>query len=454
MSKNKKTSSTTHSQATDTSQQSRIVALNMLLAVLKEGQSLSSLNHLSDNLQSRDAAFARMISFGVLRFYHQLTAQLSPFIKKPLKTKDLDVQLVMLMALYQIQHMRVPDYAVVDAAVKSMRKSKKKWAANLVNAVLRNFIRQQEGNSATELATDEAKYSHPQWIIDRFKKDWPDSWRDILIANNQQAPMTLRVNSQKNTRDEFVQALNEQNIKSETVADIPSALILAEAKDVKQIPGFNDGWFSVQDAGAQLAAQILQPAQGDRVLDACAAPGGKTAHMFELQPEINLTALDISESRLERVQENCQRLGFDPKLLTADATSTDDWWDGVLFDKILLDVPCSASGVIRRHPDIKHLRRADDIEVLQQTQRDILLKNWQLLKPGGNLLYATCSMFKAENEQQVSWFLENTADAKLVELGVSDAQNESNSASIGIQLFPTDYANDGFYYALLQKSGE
>jgi len=462
MSKNKKSPS----QPVDASQQSRKVALNMLLAVLKDGQSLSMLNHLSEHLLPRDAAFARVISFGVLRFYQQLEAQLKPLMKKSLKAKDLDVQLVMLMALYQIQYMRVPDYAVVDGAVKYIRKSKKQWAASMVNAVLRNFIRQQEAAAEDELAgvesksipqTDEAKYSHPQWMIDRIRADWPESWKDILLANNQQAPMTLRINQQKKSADEYSEILSGCDIGSAKLDDMPAALILDEARDVKQLPGFEEGWFSVQDAGAQLAAQILLPDAGDRILDACAAPGGKTAHMFELQPNILVTALDISESRLERVQENCQRLGFSPELIAADAIATEDWWNGELYDKILLDVPCSASGVIRRHPDIKHLRRDEDIDVLQQTQREILVKNWPLLKPGGKLLYATCSMLKAENEKQIEWFLDRYKDACLLEvapLSETLSQVKSPAASLGIQLFPTKQTNDGFYYALLQKSIE
>ena len=462
MSKNKKSSS----QLVDTSQQSRKVALNMLLAVLKDGQSLSMLNHLGEHLLPRDAGFARMISFGVLRFYQQLEAQLKPLMKKSLKAKDLDVKLVLLMALYQLQFMRVPDYAVVDGAVKYIRKSKKQWAASMVNAVLRNFIRQQEAATERESAgvesknlqqTDEAKYSHPQWIINRLKNDWPDNWSEILLANNQQAPMTLRVNQLKKSADEYSEVLSGCEIGSSKLPDMPAALILDEPKDVQQLPGFEEGWFSVQDAGAQLAAQILLPEAGDRVLDACAAPGGKTAHMFELQPTIQVTALDISESRLERVQENCQRLGFSPELITADAIATEEWWSGELYDKILLDVPCSASGVIRRHPDIKHLRREDDIEILQQTQREILIKNWPLLKPGGRLLYATCSMFKDENEKQIEWFLDRCEDASLVgvtPVSGTEADLKSPVAAPGIQLFPTKQTNDGFYYALLQKSAE
>jgi len=442
----------------DTSLASRKAALNILLSVLRDdGKSLSSLTHLTENLEARDAAFARMLSFGVLRFYQQLQALLKPFIKKPLKAKDIDVQLVMLMAVYQIMHSRVPEFAVVDSAVKQIRKSKKKWAASMVNAVLRSFLRQIENKELqevlAELDSEEAIYSHPQWIIDRVKEDWPENWKEVLLANNQQAPMTLRINQQQTTPDEFITALEKDfEITAKKIPGIPSAIKLEQARDVKQLPGFSKGWFSVQDAGAQLAALILQPKAGDYILDACAAPGGKTAHMFEMQPDIKVTALDISESRLQRVEENCQRLGFKPTLITADATEVEKWWDGEQFDKILLDVPCSAVGVIRRHPDIKHLRWDEDIETLVQLQRKILLTNWRLLKSGGYLLYATCSLFKAENEQQVTWFLEQNKDAELVSLSdfVSQAANQKPSTP-GLQLFPVSGDNDGFYYALLQK---
>lgn len=444
----------------ETSLASRKLALQQLLAVLKDGQSLSALSHLSESVDPRDAAFARMVSFGVLRFYHQLAAQLAPLLQTPLKAKDQDLQLILLMALYQLQHSRVPDYAVVDAAVKQVRKSRKQWAASMVNAVLRNFIRQQAADKPNDdkaLQTDEVVYAHPQWIIDRLKQDWPDCWQKILQASNQQAPMTLRVNQQKIAADEYQKILQQQNISAGTVNYAPAALVLTEACDVRQLPGFADGWVSVQDAGAQLAAQILRPQPQERVLDACAAPGGKTAHLFEQQPCIALTAVDISESRLARVKENCDRLGFAPQLVVADAVATEDWWQGDMFDKILLDVPCSASGVIRRHPDIKHLRRADDIENLQQMQRDILQKTWGLLKPGGQLLYATCSLFKAENEQQIDWFTRQNSDAELSDLPAAlwkMAEQNQCRASIGLQLFPGAYTNDGFYYALLQKNTE
>ncbi|HED36049.1 MAG TPA: 16S rRNA (cytosine(967)-C(5))-methyltransferase RsmB [Gammaproteobacteria bacterium] len=454
----------------------RRAALKILLAVLKDGQSLSSLNHLTDNMEPADSAFARMLSFGVLRFYQQLQGLLKPLMKKPLKAKDLDIQLTLLTGLYQIMHTRVPDYAVVDTAVKQIRKSRKKWAASMVNGVLRNFIRQQQ-SLIDGLQTEEALFSHPQWIIDRLKQDWPESkpvnWQTILTANLSQAPMTLRINPQRCTHQDFLTALEKDGeLTAEPITGIPSALILKEPRDVKQLPGFHQGWFSVQDAGAQLAARILQPAPADRILDACAAPGGKTAHLYEIQPDIQLTALDISATRLQRVEENSQRLGFKPQLLAADAADTDRWWQGELFDKILLDVPCSATGVIRRHPDIKQLRRADDIQTLVELQREILLKNWLLLKPGGRLLYATCSVFKAENQQQIEWFLDNTADAQLIDImhqtELSLPAENISTTGVGLQLFPSTgessgnnsgedatgqkMNNDGFYYALLEKN--
>ena len=458
----------------DTSIVSRNAALKILLSVLKDGQSLNTLSHLTDNMEARDAGFARMLSFGVLRFYFQLLEQLNPFLKKKLKTKDLDVQLTLMVALYQILHTRVPDYAVVDAAVTQTRKSKKKWAAGMVNAVLRNFIRQHEIKNEAEDAqvseanekikptfkTEEAEYAHPQWMIDRIKQDWPDVWKDILLANNVQAPMTLRINQQKTGLENYKETLqNEYDLSAETVNFAAHALLLNEARDVTQLPGFDLGWVSVQDAGAQLAAIILQPAQGDKILDACAAPGGKTAHLFEIQPDICLTALDISEPRLERVRENCERLGFKPEIITGDAVAVEEWWEGEPFDKILLDVPCSASDVIRRHPDIKHLRWEEDINELVELQRKILMKNWALLKPGGRLLYATCSIFKAENEEQIEWFTTQVDDAHLVDieewaLPVKATEIESEKmpqASAGKQLFPVNFKNDGFYYALIEK---
>lgn len=433
---------------------SRKVALKLLLAVLKEGQSLSALTAMTESLSSRDAAFARMLSFGVLRFYHQIKALLRPpLMQKALKSKDMDIELVLMLAIYQLLYSRVPDYAVVDEAVKQVQKSKKKWASRLVNGVLRNFIRQQD-ELLQQLQKQDANYAHPQWIVDAIREDWPQHWKQLLEANNQQPPMMLRINQQKISALDYLKQLPDTDMAS-PVKGLPSALQLKQAADVTQLPGFEQGWVSVQDGGAQMAAQLLAPEAGDVVLDACAAPGGKTAHLFEMQPDIKLTALDISETRLQRVRENCQRLGFDAQLIAADASAVDSWWNGEQFDRILLDVPCSATGVIRRHPDIKHLRRAEDIQALVKVQREILLKCWGLLKPGGVLLYATCSVLKAENQQQIEWLLQQVEEASLLSmpswLEQYEAQQNLQPQQAGLQLLPLNPLNDGFYYALLQK---
>ncbi len=430
---------------------SRKAALTSLRAVLCEGQSLSGLAHISSHLPPRDAAFAQFLSYGVLRFYFQLKAQLNKLLQKPLKSKDIDIERVLLLALYQLQHTRVPDYAVVDVAVRLVPR-KKAWAKKLVNGVLRNFLRQRE--SLQVLNDEQSKFNHPHWIIDQLKQDWPEDWQGILEGNNQQPPMTLRVNRQKVTTRQYLDSLLEQGITAEAMS-LPDAIQLAEPAEVGSLPGYAEGWFSVQDAGAQLAAQILSPQPGDQVLDACAAPGGKTAHLLEREPDIRLTALDISESRLQRVSENCQRLGHQATLIAADVADLDSWWKGELYDRILLDVPCSATGVIRRHPDIKHLRRPDDIPQLVNTQRQILQQGWSILKPGGFMLYATCSVFSQENQQQIEWFLSAHPDARvesLDEISKSCPAGENLKISpIGLQLLPLNPVNDGFYYALLRK---
>lgn len=444
-------------QKNDTSTAARKAALNILLAVLKEGQSLSSSGHLSEKLPPRDAAFARMLSYGVLRYYFQLKSLLKPLMKKKLKAKDQDIELIMQLALYQVLHSRVPDYAVVDAAVEEVRKSKKKWAAGMVNAVLRNFIRQKDELLKQPL-DEEAEYNHPAWMIEKVKQDHSLIWQQILSGNNQQPPMTLRINAQKTSAQDYLALLRDEGLDADPVVTVPAALILKQPGDVLKLPGYTDGLFSVQDAGAQFAAQLLRPEAGELILDACAAPGGKTAHLFELQPSITLHALDVSESRLQRVEENCSRLGFSPELIVADAAQADNWWQGQLYDRILLDVPCSASGVIRRHPDIKHLRRAEDIDALVQLQRDILQSCWPLLKPGGQMLYATCSIFSQENQQQIEWFLGEYTDARLLPapdwLTGYPAKQNLHIDSHGIQLLPVEHFNDGFYYALVEKKKE
>lgn len=417
-------------------------AVQAILTVLEQGESLTTaLPHALQNLDFRDAAFAQMLVYGVLRWRWRLEAVLNLLLQKPLRDKDLDIQVSLLIGLFQLIDTRVPDHAAVNASVELVRSSGKTWAAGMVNAVLRNFIRRKDEILAAADKDWQAKYAHPIWLIKQLRNDWPDQWQAILDANNQQAPLTLRVNRQKISAADFLVQLN---LPAEQQSD---TITLHQATDVTHLPGYDDGWFAVQDAGAQFAAPLLDARPGQRILDACAAPGGKTAHLLALQPDSHLLALDVSASRLQRVADNLQRLGHHASLKCGDATQR-DWWDGKLFDRIMLDAPCSATGVIRRHPDIKSLRRAEDIAGLANTQQQLLQNLWPMLAPGGLLLYITCSVLKTENEQQVENFLAATADA--TELAIQ--ANWGQVRSHGRQILPGENNMDGFYYALLRKT--
>ncbi len=422
--------------------QARRQALNVLQRVLNNGESLSiALPAADKNLSGQDGAFMQLLVYGVTRWYWRLDALLRQLMKKPLKPKDDDVRLVLLMALYQLMDTRVPDYASVDAAVKLVKR-KKPWAAGLVNGVLRTFIREREALADGLEADPQAFYAHPRWIIERLRADWPQHWRSILEANNRQAPLVLRINRLQISVADYLSKLTQA---AEPVA---SGIRLRQACDVTGLPGYRQGWFSVQDAGAQRAAPLLDLQSGLRVLDACAAPGGKTGHLLECEPDIELLAMDIAESRLHRVRENLDRLGLSAELRCADAAQPRDWWDGRPFDRILLDVPCSASGVIRRHPDIKLLRRDDDVGRLAAGQQQMLEQTWNLLAPDGLLLYATCSVFKQENEQQLEAFFSRHADA----LEIPICADWGEPCRHGRQILPGSDDMDGFYYALIRKT--
>jgi 16S rRNA (cytosine967-C5)-methyltransferase len=421
----------------------RQLALKILQAVIVKKESLSAAlpEHLTATLLAKDKAFAQMLVYGVLRRHGRLTAILPLLMKKKLTDKDSDIEIILLMALFQLMDTRVPAYASVDAAVKLCRKQKKKWAAGMVNGVLRSFLRQQAELTQKLESRPQAKYGHPQWMIDQLRKDWPEDWEDITAQNNQQAPMALRVNKQMLSVAEFGAKINAAASLHDT------GLMLEQAQEVNALPGFADGWFSVQDLGAQKAAVLLDVQAGQNVLDCCAAPGGKTCHMLEIEPSLNMLALDVSGQRLLRVQENLERLQLSAELIAADASQPDDWWRGQLFDRILLDVPCSAVGVIRRHPDIKLLRRKQDIAALIDVQQNMLQKIWPLLAPGGKLLYVTCSVFKDENEHQIERFLQQQRDAEEIKLSVDWGRQRP----YGRQIFPGDDSMDGYYYALLSK---
>ncbi len=426
----------------------RQLAAKVLVSVIKDGQSLTSAldSHIPNDLEPQGKAFVQALCYGVCRYYHQLQFVLSQLLNKPLKNKDCDINALMLAGLYQLQFMRVKPHAAVSETVAAARK--KAWAKSLINAVLRQFQRRQQEFEILEQHSPGAFYSHPDWMIEAIGQDWPQYSRSILTANNQAAPMVIRVNVQRTTTDDYLRLLEENGLVGEKLQHCDTAIELQQAVPVDKLPGFFKGLVSVQDLAAQLAAHILNAQPGDKVADLCAAPGGKTAAVLERQAELStLYAVDVDGERLQKIEDNLQRLGLQAELQQADASQPGAWSEGKLFDKILLDAPCSALGVIRRHPDIKILRRDSDIPVLAETQRKMLSLAWQLLAPGGVLLYATCSVLKQENEQQIEDFLQTHEDA--VEIKI--AGDWGVERLFGRQSLMLDGKMDGFYYAKLQK---
>ena len=426
----------------------RLIAAQVLSRVLQDGQSLTAVleSALKAVESGKDRAFIQALCYGVCRTYHRLDFILSELLDKPLK--DQGVKALALVGLYQLKYMRVKPHAAVSETVLAARK--KPWAKALINALLRSYLREQDKLEQKADNVQSAAESHPDWLIKKIQEDWPQQAQQILHENNQQPPMALRVNLARISTDQYLQQLSEQGIEAVAVSFCPSAIILDKPVAVDLLPGFAEGLVSVQDTAAQLAAGLLDVQAEHRVLDVCAAPGGKTAHILEHQPQLKeLVAVDIDESRLQRVSDTLQRLRLPAKLVVGDAASPQDWWDGQLFDRILLDAPCSALGVVRRHPDIKLLRRAEDIKPLQALQLNILNAVWPLLAPGGIMLYATCSILKQENEQQIDAFLAEHPDA--VELPIDAVWGFAGSH--GRQIMTGESAMDGFYYVRLGKAG-
>jgi 16S rRNA (cytosine967-C5)-methyltransferase len=422
-------------------------ATQILLSVLKEGRSLTTALdtclEVFDN--PKDRAFVQALCYGVLREYHSLDYLLTLLLAKPLRNKDTDIKVLMLIGLYQLRTMRVKTHAAVSETVAAV--GKKSWAKGVINGVLRQYLRESQTLEAKMGDNSVAKYFHPQWLIERIKKDWGSQAANIFEQNNQHPPMVLRVNLTRTTQVDYYQLLIENNIAAEIISFSQTAIKLTQAVSVEKLPYFSKGWVSVQDTAAQFAAPLLQLEKGQRVLDLCAAPGGKTAAMLELQPSLEMTAVDIDETRLQRVNDNLQRLKLLAKVITGDATQAETWWDGIPFERILLDAPCSALGVIRRHPDIKVLRRSSDIETLVKLQAEILEVAWSLLASGGILLYATCSVLKQENQQQIERFLEKYTESVEIPIEADWGITET----VGRQILTGDKAMDGFYYALLKK---
>lgn len=388
------------------------------------------------------------LSYGTLRYYYELRFYLKQLIKQPLR--DERVQGLLLVALYQLQYDQAKPFTVVNQAVKAVSQLKqpvvKGWAKGLVNAVCRNYLRQQTPLKQAASEDISALYAYPNWWVNKLKAQYPQDWQAIVETGNQHPPMTLRLNTSKSSAVEYQTALSAAGMPSTILSE--EAIMLDKPVPVAKLPEFASGLVSVQDYGAQLAAHALDLAPGLTVLDACSAPGGKTTHCLQ-RADIALTALDHDAARLDKVQQNLERLKLTATIQCGDA-SKKDWWDGVLFDRILADVPCSASGIVRRHVDMKCLRRVDDIERFSMQQSKILANLWQMLTKGGKLLYVTCSIFDEENQRQIDQFLSQTDDAKQQSIPQLVSASFPGLLHQGNQLLPNQ-KHDGFFYALLQK---
>ncbi len=431
--------------------QPRQIAAQLVFEVLDQGKSLSSLlaYRLSALSDSRQRALAQELTFGTLRWCYRLETVLNGLLRRPLKHRDRDVHALLLVGLYQLLLLEVPPHAAVSETVEAVRQLGKDWAAALVNAVLRNAQRRADALLASADDTAAARWSHPDWWIERLQQDWPQDWQQILEANNRRPPMVLRVNQAQMDRGSYLDELKRTGIAAQALPFSASAVRLERPLAVDSLPGFAQGRVSVQDGAAQLSAPLLKLESGQRVLDACAAPGGKTGHILELMPDLGtLTAIDRDPQRLENVRENLNRLQLNARLLAADAGEPGSWWDGEPYDRILLDAPCSGSGVVRRHPDIKVLRKPGDLQVLARQQQRLLDTLWLLLASGGILLYVTCSVFKQENSDVIRAFLDRHLDA--AELPVREQWGKAQA--VGRQLLPGERGMDGFYFARLSKA--
>ncbi|MGE8322006.1 MAG: 16S rRNA (cytosine(967)-C(5))-methyltransferase RsmB [Pseudomonas sp.] len=427
----------------------RLAAARALAAVLSGKASLnSSLPAQLDKVDERDRGLTQDLAFGTARWQPRLDLLAAQLLQKPFKTADADVQALLLVGLYQLFYTRIPAHAAIGETVGCADKLKKPWAKGLLNAVLRRAQREGEELLASMERDPVVRTAHPRWLQKALKAFWPEQWEAICAANNAHPPMILRVNRRHHSRDAYLVLLAEAGISASACQYSRDGIVLGEACDVRGLPGFAEGWVSVQDEAAQLSADLLDLAPGQRVLDACCAPGGKTCHLLEAEAGLaHVVAIDLEAKRLTRVRENLDRLQLDAELIACDARETASWWDGKPFQRILLDAPCSATGVIRRHPDIKLTRQADDIPALAALQGELLDALWPTLEVGGMLLYATCSSLPTENTEVIDAFLTRTPGARELDLATEAGLRQPH----GRQLLAQEGGHDGFYYAKLIK---
>jgi 16S rRNA (cytosine967-C5)-methyltransferase len=396
----------------------------------------------------------RSLSYGAVRGYFRHEAILARLLSQPVRSLDFLVRALLSVAFYELEDERTPEYAIVDAAVQTAKATDAVRASGLINAVLRRYLRERKTLDLEIGRRPDTRHAAPIWLADRFRADWPVRWTQLLAASDVQAPMWLRVNSRLTTAAAYLEELQSAGIPARAEERVPYAIVLESPREVHELPGFAAGKVSVQDLGAQCAAFPLALAEGQRVLDACAAPGGKTALIAEREPNLNeLVAVDIDPHRLTRIRENLSRGGLQANVIAADSAQPKDWWDGLPFDRILLDAPCSGLGVIRRHPDIRLRKSPSDIDKLPALQGKLLKSAWDLLARGGRLVYVTCTVTRSENHDVIAAFLASTPDAAIVPAqdwpgwpGLGEADE------FGRQILPGEAGADGFYYAALTKA--
>jgi 16S rRNA (cytosine967-C5)-methyltransferase len=425
----------------------RARAAGILVEVAYRGASLdAALSGDPGGLQEIDRALLKELCFGTLRWFWRCEAIVGGLLERPLRRRDRIIEALMLVGVYQLNNMRLPPHAAIHATVDACVTLGRPGYKGLVNAVLRNFQRRRE--ALIEGLPAPARDGHPEWLWQAIQDQWPDRAGPIVAANNSRPPMTLRVNIGRLTVARYIDALRAAGIEGRSLAHAPAAVTLDEPVDVHRLPGFERGWVSVQDASAQMLTRLIDLRPGQRVLDACAAPGGKLTHMLESYPGVEAQAVEADPGRAGRIRENLARLGLESEVIVADAADLEGWWDRRRYDVVVLDAPCSGTGVIRRHPDIKVLRRPSDVERFAAAQQRLLERLWRTVKPGGRLVYVTCSILARENQEQVSWFLQRTPDGREepIELPAGSALER------GWQIVPDPQGGDGFYYAVIRNT--